>query len=222
MKHKTPSPSTMFSVKRTAFFSFVKYTGVALVFAGLLFLVAVCIIYPLWFLATQSREIYSTVIAFSLSPLLLLFFLRARRAFRNGVFAEFLAKISSVLAFILFVCGQVLWAVMQIFLYTLVRSDQAVAGGIIFLVLTTSWGGFGFPALIVFFRRLKIAGQAFSVIAWILFLLQFLYWMAVFVYHGFFWHPIGFILSFSLFLFLEKITKIRRGKKNPAHEAFHH
>jgi hypothetical protein len=216
-----PSAVKPFSVRKTGPLSLLKYAGVASAFAGLLGAVAVLVIYPLWYLATQAKEVYSVIIACSFSPLILLFVLRARRAFRNGLFAEFLLKVTGLFAFVIFLCAQVFWTLLQIALYTLVFSPGGAPQGAPLVVLAVMTAAFGFPWAMGLVRRRRIWGKALFVFSSILLGIHYLYWTAVFVYNGYWPHTIAMAAAVAGFFFFTKITTMRREKKSPDHETTH-
>ncbi len=222
MSEPQPPSIKQFSARKTGALSLLKYTGVAVIFAGLLGAVAVLLIYPLWYIATQHKEVYSTIIAFSFSPLIFLFVLRARRALRNGLFAEFILRVTGVLAFFLFLCTQVCWTLLQTVLYSLIRSEEAAAAPILVLVLAAGLAAFACLVFLLLLRRNKIWGRPVFIFSGILFTLHIHYWIAVYVYNDFWLPPAGLAIAILGFFFLTKLTKIKREKQNPTNETIHH
>jgi hypothetical protein len=221
MRDQSPPAPKAVSVRGAGMPAFVKYALVAIVFAVLLGAAAVLFIYPLWYLATRHRDVYSIAVLASLSPLLLLIIFRGRRALQNGRFAEFSAKAMGVVAFFLYLCVQVFWTILHIMLFSLLRSAESFPAGIIALVSATAIGAGFIPCLISLLSRTKLASRPLSVLYTVLFSLQAVYWVAVFVYHGFWLHTAGIVVGILGFFFLNKITKIRREKKSPDETAIH-
>jgi len=70
-------------------------------------------------------------------------------------------------------------------------------------------------------RRLRIWGKAVFIFSAILLSLHYLYWVAVFAYNGYWVQPIVMAVAIPGFFFFQKITKIKREKRNPQHEEVH-
>ncbi len=184
-------------------------------FIALLALVSAIVIYPLWYLATQATDLYTAGFLGLILALAVLFFvLRWRRAAHNARLDEFYLKVTRFAVFVLFLLSQAFLTLVQVAWYGFLQSAAPFGVPTVLLHAAGCLAAFVSVALPDAARRRALLGPAGFVVATVLFALQGVYWIAVFVVKGAF--PYVALVSATIFgfFFSQIITKIKRGKKN--------
>jgi hypothetical protein len=220
MAPKNHTPRESFSFRTTAVFSLAKYLLFLFIFIALLAFVALILIYPLWFLATEHKTLYTIGMGICILILIaLFFFFRLRAAVYDSRIDEFYKKLFQWVVVLLLFSVQLLFTLINVFWLELIKTRGQVdiacigvmSGAVIIELLS----------LILLFgaHGRKLISPAGTVFIAIIYIISPLYWEAVYLFRSFFLPAITLFLIIFGFFFFTKLTKIKRGKKKPGNES---
>ena len=219
MNKKPNSPESSFSPQKTSGFVIVQNVAMFFLSLAVLFVLAVIIIYPLWFFATQYKSAYTLGTLIALLFLFAAFFvLRLLRAIRHSSLDEFYLRLLHWFSVLFLLVTQLLFALLNIVLinFTLNNSQTELVP----VIISFLGAAIGISALFLLnrSRHLKLLSSVGFIIFIILFSLHFLYWGAVLFVRNL---PLPLVLllaSILGFFFVQKMTKINKEKKKPKNE----
>ncbi|HEQ71874.1 MAG TPA: hypothetical protein ENN69_05240 [Spirochaetia bacterium] len=188
-----------------------RYLAVIAVFAAILGVVALAVVYPLWYAATNLRSLYTIVVLAGIFSLpIIVFVLKLIRAVRGIRRAEFMLGLAKFAVTMLFLVLQVAAALVS---GTLLSEEflsvpfhpaflAAAPGGALLFVLSL--------LMLLRARRRALFGSFLFSFCSVLLTIHYLYWSAVFVFRGL-WLPLAvFWVAISAFFFSQKMATIKK------------
>lgn len=203
-----------FTVKKLSLLGLVKSVGLFLGFLFILGVIALVVIYPLWYLAVEHKELYSLLIGIGLALVVaVLFGLRLYRSFRDARLDEFFSRVLTVFLWLFLLALQVLYALLNILLLNV--GELAGVNDPSFLFTAVSVCVLFLLFLLLYQQSIKkrLLLRVGTVIVGALFVLNTGYWATVCVVRQLFVLVIVQIIVLFGFFFFQKLTKIIREKK---------